>query len=340
MKLVIALAALAVVAGCGDNREVPPDGPVDAAADAPPDADPLATLAGTGLCLDPACTQISPDAREYEPRFTLYADGATKRRWLYLPPGTRIDNANMDHWSFPVGTKIWKEFSRDGIRVETRLIQKLGPLSDDWFFAPYIWNAAQDSAIATPQGQDDANGTPHDVPTRAECKQCHDRSTGDVLGFSAIQLDRDAAAGEIDLDDLIAMDLLTDPPAGATPHFPVPGNPDEQAVLGYMHANCGHCHNPTSDVFRDITDIDLRMQVGLLASVDVTPAWTSTINVDAVPDVEGATLRVHPQNLDDSVLYKRFMSANLSVHMPKLGTEMIDPAGQGFIETWINGLPP
>jgi hypothetical protein len=341
----IAICALAAGTGaCGGDNVVPTDGPVasDGAVDAP-SLDARVTfddLIDTGLCTDPACMDIAPGVLAYRPRAELWSDTAAKQRWIFLPPGTQIDTSDMDYWQFPIGTKIWKEFSRDGTRVETRLIQKLGPMPDEWFFAPYVWNAAQDSAIATPQGQEDANGTMHDVPTRAECKQCHDRVDGDVLGFSAIQLDRDAAPGEIDLDDLIAMDLLTDPPAGATPHFPVPGNPDEQAVLDYMNANCGHCHNPTSDVFRDITEIDLRLRVGLLASVTETPTYASTINMDAVPDVEGATLIVHPQDLDDSVLYKRFVSVNMSVHMPKIGAEITDPTGQVLIETWINGLPP
>ena len=33
----------------------------------------------------------------------------------------------MDEWHFPVGTKVWKEFSRDGKRLETRLFWKTEP---------------------------------------------------------------------------------------------------------------------------------------------------------------------------------------------------------------------
>jgi hypothetical protein len=297
------------------------------------------TLHETGLCDDPGCMTIAADVLAYTPVSELWSDTAAKRRWIKLPPGTQVDTTDMDYWQFPIGTKIWKEFTRDGTRVETRLIQKIGPMSDDWFFAPYIWNAAQDLATATPMGMDDANGTLHDVPSRAECKQCHDRQDGDVLGFAAIQLDRPALAGEVALAELIAMNLLSAPPAGSTPYFPLPGTLDHQAVLGYMQANCGHCHNPTSDVFSDISPVDLRMRVGLLASVEITPTWVSTINVDASPPVNGAIEIVHPQDLADSTLYQRFITANPGQHMPKLGSEMTDPTGQTIIETWINGLP-
>jgi len=338
----LAVAALAG-AGCGDNNGTtdaspPTDGGF---ADAGPDARiTFDTLIETGLCVDPGCATISPDVLAYTPQFALWSDGATKRRWIQLPTGAQIDTTDMDYWTFPIGTKIWKEFTRDGIRVETRLLQKIGPLSDDWFYVPYVWNAAQDLAIATPMGQPDANGTMHDVPSRAECKQCHDRLDGGVLGFSAIELDYDAPAGELDLDDLIAMNVLSAPPAGVTPRYPVPGTASERAMLGYVHVNCGHCHNPTSDVFRDITNMDLRMRVGLLDSIDVTPLYTTTINIDASPPVNSATKRVHPADLADSVMYQRFTTTNLSQHMPKIGAEITDPTGQGIIETWINGLPP
>src|SRR5437660_12456660 len=123
-----ALLALvgSTVLGCGDNRILP-----DAAGhpffDAPAvdattiDGNPLEpdTLFGTGLCLDKACTMISPDVHEYAPQYVLWADTATKRRWIFIPPGTQIDTSDMNHWNFPAGTKIWKEFTRDGVRVET-----------------------------------------------------------------------------------------------------------------------------------------------------------------------------------------------------------------------------
>jgi hypothetical protein len=248
----------------------------------------------------------------------------------------------MDYWQFPIGTKIWKEFTRDGTRVETRLIQKVGPLQDDWFMTPYIWNAAQDAAVSTPAGMLDANGTPHDVPTRAECRMCHERLTGGALGFGALQLDFDAPAGELDLADLVAMGALSVNPAGAAPYFPLPADsfPGEHAAVGYLHANCGTCHNPTSDVFRDITDTDLRLVVGALATAAELPARVSTIDVAGDPAVNGATLRVAPGDPANSILYQRFVTTNPSQRMPRVGTEIMDPAGQPLLETWIDGLPP
>ena len=89
-----------------DASPTPRDMTIDANPNMP------ATLLDTGLCVDAACTQISAGIYAYTPRFALWADGATKRRWIYLPPGTQIDTTDMDHWEFPVGTKLWKEFTR------------------------------------------------------------------------------------------------------------------------------------------------------------------------------------------------------------------------------------
>jgi len=78
-------------------------------------------LGQTGLYADRALTTPARDVLAYTPQYPLWSDRATKRRWIRLPRGTAIDARDPDAWVFPVGTKIWKEFSRDR-RRETRLI--------------------------------------------------------------------------------------------------------------------------------------------------------------------------------------------------------------------------
>lgn len=332
-------------AGCGgDEQLATPDAcpagscepPVDAtpADAAPPDAVPPEfplTIDQTGLCDDPACATISADVRAYTPQFALWSDGATKRRWIYLPPGTQIDTSNMDYWQFPVGTKLWKEFTRDGVRVETRYMTRYGAGPGDWKMVSYVWNAAQDRAEPTLLHLDDVLGTTHDVPSRNECRQCHENIDGRVLGFGAIQLDRDGAVGEVDLTDLVADDLLTDPPAGATPRFPLPGTAGEQAALGYLHVNCGTCHNPTTGVVTPDPQMALRLEVGALADAASTPTYLTTMGVPV------ADPRITPGNVDASKLYQKF---NLTGggRMPPLGTEITDVDGATTLKAWILGL--
>lgn len=340
---------LLAAAACGDNHGRPDAAPAEDApipADTPPDGNPLETLAGTGLCLDRGCMQISPDVREYAPQFPFWDDEAAKRRWIYLPPGTKIDTSDMDHWVFPAGTKVWKEFTRDTTRVETRLIMK--QLADDaapgaWFYATYQWNASQDGTMAVTSGVQNANGTQHDIPTRSDCRNCHEKlAPSRVLGFQAIQLDHDAPAGLLDLEDLIAADLLTTAPGGTTPRFALPGNAVDGAALGYFHGNCGHCHNPSSDLFSGKTPIDLRLRVGLLDTVAETPAYASTVNqAAAIPYTEGGTTYttlIIPDDPAMSAVISRMNSTQPLRFMPNVAVEVIDLAGQAALVAWINSL--
>jgi hypothetical protein len=345
-------AVLVSAAGCGGDNEQPAtpdaaidappgDAPVDAMPDGPPQAPP--TLIDTGLCSDGPCAQISPGIRTYVPRWQLWTDGATKKRWISLPPSTKINNSKPDRWEFPVGTKIWKEFALGGVRVETRYMVKLAEGPSGWFMISYAWNQAQNQALPVPSGREDANGTTHDIPPRIECRQCHERIDGRVLGFSALALDFAGATGDLDLDDVIGLGWLTNAvPGAASPHYPLPPGRNAAETLyaadavGYLHMNCGHCHNPESPVFNS-SEMQLRLTVGALASWPATVVYTSSIGVGEMDN--GAGKIIKPQDPDNSVLIVRMNSTNLSVHMPALGSVVVDQTAQTLLRNWINSLP-
>ncbi len=338
-------------AGPGDGADVV-DGSVDGSVDAPVDVPvvpvdaPVAvlpqTLAETGLCVDAACTQITPGILPYVPQFALYSDGATKRRWIALPGGTTITTADMNHWRFPVGTKLWKEFTRDGVRVETRYMEKL--LTDDatlgaWYFASFQWNLAGDATtLASPTaGVPNANGTSHDIPSRANCRRCHEGVPGRVLGFGAISLDHDAPIGDLDLQDAIDAGMLSVSPTGSAPYFPVPGTAVDRAAFGYLHANCGGCHNPRSSIYSS-TEVDLRLDVNKLGTVADIPARSTTVNVNGTRG--GLTGKiVDPGNPAQSVMIIRMLSSTFPTKMPEIGTETVDPTGEAAVRAWINQPP-
>lgn len=175
-----------------------------------------------------------PSTRAYEPRFALWSDGATKRRWIRLPPGARIDTSNPDAWQFPVGTRLWKEFALDGKRLETRLLLRA---EDEWLFVAYAWNEAQTDAELLPEGATAVLGTKHSIPAATQCQGCHLGTTSRVLGFSGVQLEGTALSPQKLFDE----GWLTTAP----PSYEVPGDAKTQAALGYLHANCSHCHNQT-----------------------------------------------------------------------------------------------
>lgn len=293
-------------------------------------------LMSTGLCANPSCTTIAAGVVPFQPRWQLYTDGATKRRWIKLPPGTKINSTSMDYWQFPVGTKLWKEFRRNGVRVETRFMQRTGTAESAWIFRTYAWKADQSDALPAPTGGvQNALGTPHDIPPQTACGGCHNYVKSRVLGFSAIQLDYAAPAGMIDIDDAIARGWFTVRPVGAVaPHFPVPGTAAEKAVLGYFHANCGHCHNSDSQL---INRPMLRLEMGHLSTVQNTRAYKSSVRVVGTT-FEGATIVAKPKYPDQSIMIKRMTTTNIPKRMPPLGVETPDATGISQIRTWITNL--
>lgn len=340
------LLLLTLLAACGGDDAATPDARVfDAELDATPaiDANPEmpGSLRETGLYADWDDETLADDVHAFSPEYVLWSDGATKRRWIYLPPGTTIDTSDMDYWRFPEGTKLWKEFTRDGVRVETRLLQKIGPEDADWYMVAFAWNEAQDEALAAPLGVTDALGTDHNIPSKSDCVKCHTRQPSRPLGFSAIQLDHDAITGELALADVIALSWLSDPPdnGGVGEYFPLPGATLDQQALGYLHANCGGCHNAMTDI--STVNLRLRLEVGGLASVAATTTGTTAINVAPTLGSLGGTAIFEPNDTAESEAYLRFTTDQQALVMPPYyGHELIDPAGQQLLADWIATLPP
>lgn len=336
--------ALLGSAACGDDSSADPDGAVSFDASVTidtsisPDADPLRpmTLRETGLYADWDNETLAAGVLEFAPEYELWSDAATKKRWIYLPPGTQIDTTDMDYWVYPEGTKLWKEFTRDGTRVETRIMFKTGPTSSDWYMVAYAWNQAQDEAVAVIDATQDVLGTDHDIPGRSDCRQCHDRMDDRVLGFSAIQLDHDGTG--VTLDSLKTANQLTNPPNGNAPYYDVPGRDQgEVDAMGYLHANCGGCHHPNSSVMDNVA-VDLRLRVGMLNNVTQTPTYTTTVGVTNQLTVAGATGIVVPGMPNASALRIRMNTRNAQPQMPPLGTEDVDAAALAIIDAWINSL--
>jgi hypothetical protein len=289
-------------------------------------------LSQTGLFADLASAApevLSEGVQAYAPRFELWSDGASKRRWVSLPEGQRIDSSDMDDWSFPEGTKLWKEFSRAGRRLETRLLVKVGPAERDWAGAAYVWDADQREARLSLAGQKDVGGVEHDVPSAAECGACHGGRRSHVLGFSALQLADDALP--LTLADLVRQERLTRAPEQAVT---LPGDEAQRAALGYLHANCGHCHNGDRPERTDEPrcydpqrSIDFWLPSDSATDVRRLPAYTTT-----VPRF------VTPGEPDDSRLITLVSRRGSRLHMPPLASRQVDADGVRRLREWITRL--
>lgn len=287
-------------------------------------------LSETGLYANIATGELAVGVVPYTPRFELWSDGAEKRRWILLPDAQQIDTSNMDEWVFPQGTKVWKQFSVKGARVETRLLEKRGPTDADWRSLAYVWGADGGDALAAPLGELDSHRTEHDVPAAGECLACHGGRRSFILGFSAVQLAVSASEEELALDVLVEQGRLSSPPAAA---LLVPGNAVEVAALGYLHANCSHCHNqarPThtgARCFDPDTSDDFTLSAAQLDGVAATATYRTV--------VDHAVKRGDPEG---SKLFDLVSSRGMFRQMPPLATEQVDAAAVANLRQWIEGL--
>jgi hypothetical protein len=316
------------------------------------------SLADTGLYADASMTAVRAGILSFSPQYPLWSDGATKRRWLYLPPGRSIDAAQPNAWEFPVGTRLWKEFSF-GHRVETRYIERLDDGS--WRFATYVWNAAGSEARLAPAlgiaalPVTAAPGGRYAIPSETDCRACHEGAPSPVLGFSALQLspDRDPLAphaelpggDEVDLTTLVAGDVLRNLPQALidTPPRIAAASPVTRAVLGYLHGNCGHCHaDPALSGAAVPVDMVLAQDAAdpasgdrvLRALLDATSRYAPLGRAARMPVVVSGDAQA-------SVLPLRMRSRNPQVQMPPLGTAIPDAEGLALVERWIDEvLPP
>jgi hypothetical protein len=302
-------------------------------------------IAGPGLVVDPAHLAFSP-------QYPLWTDGARKRRWLSLPPNTSIDASRPNAWEFPIGTRLWKEFSV-GRPVETRYIERLADGS--WRYASYIWNeAGTDATLAPLEGVRALRieGAPNDrysVPGETDCRACHEGAAAPVLGFSALQLshDRDPfaphadASSAVDLRQLVTRGLVRNLPRTLldTPPRIAASSPQERAALGYLHGNCGHCHNADGSP----VPVELRLSQDVsLGAKSVEQVLRSLI--DAPSRFRAAGLAhdarvVAPGRPEASTLLWRIRSMNPQNQMPPLGVQALDHEALALLERWIAERP-
>lgn len=313
-----------------------------------------ASLLETGLYERGRPGVVDANNQPFSPQYPLWTDGAAKRRWIYLPPGSAIDASRTHEWEFPVGTKLWKEFAFAERPVETRLLWKVD--GEQWVFASYAWNAeGTDARLVSPDGLPGAAaigpGVFHNIPSVNECRACHVAKRTEVLGFNALQLstDRDPLAvhGEplgpdmVTLATLVAERRLT--PARddllATPPRIAARTKEERAVLGYLAGNCGACHNRDSD----LAPLGLHWKHGELAedAAGTAAAMLRHLTKWQVPGVpEGESLLLDAGKPERSALLRRMRSRWPASQMPPLGTTTRDAEALDRIERWLSTHRP
>ncbi|MGC3996828.1 MAG: hypothetical protein QM767_04560 [Anaeromyxobacter sp.] len=306
-------------------------------------------LADTGLYADFDRGELHAEALPFAPQYPLWSDGAAKRRWIRLPAGAAIDGRDPDVWVFPVGTRLWKEFSFGGRPFETRYMERA---AEGWRYATYAWTAdGRDARLAPQRGgrATGADGRTHDLPSGADCRACHEGHPAAVLGFGALQLspDRDPLAphaapppaGAVDLPALIDRGLLRGAPPSlrSLPPRIAAATPTARAALGYLHGNCAGCHNargPLSDL-----GLDLEQRVGAPPNTAPGAPRETAVGVPSRFQRAGATLRIAPGDPARSVLVRRLAATDPVTQMPPLGRSQADAEAEQLVAAWIREGP-
>jgi hypothetical protein len=300
---------------------------------------PPLNLVCTGLYTDIAAKQIAADNAPYTPAVPLWSDGAQKQRWVYLPPGQMIDNSDPDEWSFPVGTKFWKEFSVEGHRIETRLWQKTE--ANFWVDATYAWNADESAAVRSPGGDIQLSTRTYHIPTSDECQDCHKGRTDRILGFEQVLLGLAGASG-LTLDQLIASQRLSTPPKSTPLVIGDDGTGLAAPALAWLHVNCGTtCHNRNENALAWSTGMFLRLEPTLLdgRSVVGIDSLETTMGLLAVTPTWKGQTRIVPGDPAHSLLYELISHRGTGQQMPPIDSNFVDEADIPLIEAWIAQMP-
>lgn len=294
-------------------------------------------------------TQHPSDVLRYTPGVTFWSDGAEKRRYLYLPPGTQIDTSDIDLWKFPVGTKAFKEFRFDGKLVETRIFYKRSETT--WTAGAYIWNTDGTAAELNTSRKPVLVRDGYEIPTAKDCGKCHHGGADYLLGVEAVALGLPTAEG-LTLSRLAAMGALSVPPLGTSIQLPEDATGHAASALGYLHANCGMpCHSTRG----------LGEETKLIMRLRATEFWTAPDAAPTRPDVSGTdtyratidqmpttksvsskfpgALRITRGNHDQSLVWILAHTRG-EYQMPPLVSHRVDEIGTSSLRDWIDAIAP
>ena len=189
---------------------------------------------------------------EFEPQFPLYKDGSDRRSWIYLPEGKKINTSNIDNWTYPKGTILYRQSFIAGVLIETQQSEKI---SDDvgfqsWRYTTYA-NLANDTdgkaindSFNSQTVDEMAKYSVYDfrnqyiINTPNSCVSCHGSTVDGVRGFNYLQLSSNQIM--FNLDSAKRLGWFSQNPAVFDQ---IPGNELDKSVIGYIQSNCVTCHD-------------------------------------------------------------------------------------------------
>ena len=307
----------------------------------------------------------SLDVLPYEPASSLFTDYAHKKRFVWMPNGTKANfNGDANTLELPVGAALVKSFYYENVQpsnttriVETRVMIRK---SSGWIFADYVWNNEQTEAFLDLDGsytaiewKDENNVTRtvnYRIPNEVQCIVCHkakeivngvETLKNTPIGIKTQNLNTNYMYGSETKNQLtkwIEVGYLQNnfslPTAeNSTVNYNDTSKDLEVRARSYIDINCAHCHQtdrhcdyrPMRFAFSETANNHQNMGV-CVATSDLQDFPTELSSV------------VTPQNVDQSMLFYRINTTNESYRMPLHGRTLIHQEGVLLIKDWINSL--
>jgi uncharacterized repeat protein (TIGR03806 family) len=305
-------------------------------------------------------SDLKPNSRilKYEPIATLFSDYSFKKRFIYIPEGTKatVNLKDVDEpFNFPDKTIIIKNFyyptdfrkpDAEKQIIETRLLVKI---NNKWEAYPYRWNKEQtDAEYKVTGGIVDVNWTDENgenkaikyaIPNKNQCKSCHNRNgTFMPIGLKLKQLNHEMVFDqkpENQLDKWSEMGFINRIEDKNTIQNLVsindPNATIDQKARSYLDVNCGHCHSNSAPAASS----------GLRLNYEENDSYHWGVKKSPVAAGMGAgsfKYDIYPGKGNESILVYRMASTHPGVMMPEIGRVSVHKEGVQLIKKWIDGL--
>lgn len=291
----------------------------------------------------------------YEPVSSLFTDYALKSRFIWMPDGVSASYVADDEiFNFPSGTILIKNFYYNNVTpnnskkiLETRLMIKKG---DEWIFANYKWNDAQNDAFLDMEGSfvpiewvqnGQTKNVLYRIPSQSECLTCHKQTERAIpigpkpqtINFNLTYAD--GSKNQIEKwEEFGYLNIGSPGNIQSMVNYNDTSKSLDERMRSYLDINCAHCHNeqghcnylPIKLAYSETSD-------PLNLGICVVP----NINISGFVGEE-VTHIVVPGNINKSTMYHRMNSDLENIRMPMIGRSLIHEEAVVLTTQWINSL--
>lgn len=307
----------------------------------------------------------------YEPASSLFSDYAHKKRFVWMPQGTKATYvADSKVLALPDGAALIKTFYYDNVQnispvggtriVETRVMIKK---ATGWIFAEYVWNSEQTEAYFDLAGsftdiswKDENNvikSTSYRIPTEVQCMICHKNK--EVIGTTEIDtyipigikpqnLNFNYTYGTETKNQLskwieqgyLENNFTLPTETNTVINYNDTSKPLELRVRSYLDSNCSHCHA----IDRHCDYRPMRFPFSETGGTNGLTNMGVCVDTQDYSFAPALTKIIKPGNVNRSMLYYRINTTDESFRMPLHGRTVIHEEGVALFEQWINSLTP